>query len=1006
MKEEAARLYGQSQAQVLKRAYLALVKRVRPAIYAQRYPCSVGVFVPSGQVEPKVAISASYEPVGEGYAWGEAWSTYWFRVESRLPRGEEATAELLVDLGFSPDSPGFQAEGLAYDREGRPIKGIFPTNHWVPLPEAGPDGSVVIFVEAAAIPKINESEEAAVLGLGPGHPGESLYRLGRLELALRDQDAFELATDLEVALELASVLPETSLRRAELLGALARAVDRLDEGAGWRAARGELEEALRRPAEGRSHRVFAVGHAHIDSAWLWPISETKRKCARTFASVVQLASDYPELVFACSQAQQWAWMKEDYPEIFEEMRQLVRSGRVVPVGGMWVESDTNLVGSEALVRQLVAGKRFFMEELGVETEEVWLPDCFGYSAALPQLIALSGSRWFLTQKLSWNDTNRFPYHTFFWEGLDGTRVLVHFPTVDTYNSTLSLSELRLAATQGGEQGPPRASLVPFGYGDGGGGPTREMMERARRLRDLEGSPQVQISSPRAFFEELEAAKESLPIWTGELYLERHRGTYTTQVDIKASNRRIEAALAEAELYWATAALRGLGVYPYERLEAAWRQLLLHQFHDILPGSSIGMVNDQAKATYAFLSAELAELVQEARVLLGGSGDGYWANASPFEQDGVPFGGAGPRSQPAGGPVALRQRADGGVVLDNGLLAVGIGPDGAVSFVKDASTEREVLVEGGWCGLELHPDYPSDFDAWDIDASYLRSKVALGADSLSILEASEDKATVRCHFSFGNSTAYLDISLERGRRWLQVGVEVDWHERHRLLKLSFPLDVAAREVATETQFGQVFRPLHANTSWDRARFEFPAHRFVWVGEEGYGVALANSATYGYDAWPIPRPGGGRAVMVRASLLRGPTYPDPRGDEGKHRFGFRLSPGAGLMEARRLGAEMAHPLRPWGAPLEPLLRVESQSVVIEAVKLAGDRSGDLVIRCFEAAGGRGHLRLQTSFPISKAHVVDLLERRLGDLETSGRELRLVLRPMQVLTIRLRPVGHPGA
>ena len=364
------------------------------------------------------------------------------------------------------------------------------------------------------------------------------------------------------------------------------------------------------PASRTAHKISAVGHAHIDSAWLWPIRETVRKCARTFSNVVALGDQYPELVFACSQAQQWWWMKHTYPAIYERMKEKVRQGQVVPVGGMWVESDTNVTGAESLVRQLVFGKRFFLSELGVETEEVWLPDCFGYSAAFPQLILLSGSRWFLTQKLSWNDTNKFPHHTFWWEGIDGSRVFTHFPPVDTYNAQMLPSELSHAANNYAERGFGNRSLVPFGYGDGGGGPTREMMERARRVADLDGSPKVTIEAPSTFFAAALADQPDAPVWSGELYLELHRGTITSQVEIKQGNRRCENLLREAEL-WSTAAMvAGCREYPHDELEEIWRDVLLNQFHDILPGSSIAMVNDEAIASYAASASRLEDIIEE------------------------------------------------------------------------------------------------------------------------------------------------------------------------------------------------------------------------------------------------------------------------------------------------------------------------------------------------------------------------------------------------------------
>ncbi|WP_374101071.1 alpha-mannosidase, partial [Streptomyces phytophilus] len=354
-----------------------------------------------------------------------------------------------------------------------------------------------------------------------------------------------------------------------------------------------------------------VGHAHIDSAWLWPVRETVRKCARTFTNMTALAAEYPELVFACSSAQQYAWMKERHPEVFDRIRKAVAAGTWAPVGGMWVEADGNLPGGEALARQLVHGRRFFEEEFGIGQAGVWLPDSFGYTAAYPQLARLAGAEWFLTQKLSWNETNRLPHHTFAWEGIDGTRIFTHFPPVDTYNAELTGAELAHAERNFADKGPATRSLVPFGFGDGGGGPTRSMLEKARRLRDLEGSPRVKSGAPDAFFAAARAEYERLPVWRGELYLENHRGTYTSQARTKRGNRRSEALLREAELWAATAAVRAGAPYPYERLAAVWERVLLNQFHDILPGTSIAWVHRQAEQVYGEVRAELEAIIAEA-----------------------------------------------------------------------------------------------------------------------------------------------------------------------------------------------------------------------------------------------------------------------------------------------------------------------------------------------------------------------------------------------------------
>jgi alpha-mannosidase len=463
------------------RATRALEARLRPRVWAERQACEVSAFAcPGAPVPVADALAAPYAPVGPGTPWGAPWSTTWFRISGQVPPAWAGRrVEAVVDLGFNDRGPGFQAEGLAYGTDGVPLKAVLPRNNWLPVPAPGPGpgpGDWTCFVEAVAMPGImgarGNDDRFVPTDLGdPATAGQSpLYVLGGADLVLIDEDALALALDFEVLLEVMSQLAVTDTRRHEILRALERCLDSFDMAGGPALAHHALAEVMSAPAARTAHTVSAVGHAHIDSAWLWPVRETVRKCARTFSNVAALGREYPELVFACSQAQQWWWMKQQYPSIYEGMREQVKSGQIVPVGGMWVESDTNVTGGEALVRQLVFGKRFFLSELDVETEEVWLPDCFGYSAALPQLILLSGSRWFLTQKLSWNDTNKFPHHTFWWEGIDGSRVFTHFPPVDTYNAELLPSELAHAASNYAEVGYGTRSLAPFGYGDGGGVP--------------------------------------------------------------------------------------------------------------------------------------------------------------------------------------------------------------------------------------------------------------------------------------------------------------------------------------------------------------------------------------------------------------------------------------------------------------------------------------------------------------------------------------------------------
>ncbi|MET9290469.1 glycoside hydrolase family 38 C-terminal domain-containing protein [Streptomyces sp. NPDC003077] len=983
-----------------------LRERVRPAVRARSVPLSVERWDAPGEPVPVAeGLAAPYRPAKQDEAWGPAWGTTWFRVTGQVPaEWAGRTVEAVLDLGFDRKMPGFQCEGLVYRADGgtvKALKALNPYNDWVRITDGARGGEEVeLFVEAAANPIITDH--------APTYEGDRLtasdrplYRLERMDLAVFETEVWELVQDLEVLEALMAELAVTDARRHTVLRAVERALDALDvtdvPGTAARA-RACLTDVLAAPAHHSAHRLSAVGHAHIDSAWLWPLRETVRKVARTASNVTGLMDDHPEFVFAMSQAQQLAWIKEHRPEVYARVKEKVAAGQFVPVGGMWVESDTNMVGGEAMARQFVYGKRFFLDEFGIETKEVWLPDSFGYTAALPQIVRLSGSRWFLTQKISWSQTNKFPHHTFWWEGIDGTRVFTHFPPVDTYNSDLGGAQLAHAARNYQEKGRGSCSLVPFGWGDGGGGPTREMLARAARLRDLEGSPRVAIERPSAFFEKAHAEYEDAPVWVGELYLELHRGTYTSQAKTKQGNRHSESLLREAELWAATAAVRVPGyAYPYEELERLWKTVLLHQFHDILPGTSIAWVHREARETYARVRTELTAIIEAAQRALAGEGDRELVfNGAPHARRGVPAGGA--EVVPAHSestPVTVTERPAGGWSLDNGRLWVEIDGRGLVVSAYDIEAGREALAPGAAGNLlQTHPDLPNMWDAWDIDAFYRHNVTDLtDVSELSLTASGGEEGQVRVTRSFGASSVTQTLTLRAGSKTLDIDTDVDWRESETLLKAAFPLDVKAERSAAETQFGHVYRATHTNTSWESAKFEICAHRWIQVEEPGWGVAVVNDSTYGHDVTRDIRPDGGQTTTVRLSLLRAPRYPDPETDQGHHHLRYALVPGAGVGDAVREGYRINLPertVRGAGEPVAPLVTVDNDAVVVAAVKLADDRSGDVVVRLYESRGGRATATLGVSFPVATAVETDLLERGWGETgeEQHGAEAPLPL------------------
>jgi alpha-mannosidase len=978
--------------------------RIEPAVYREPTPVTVTAWQVDGEPVPfRHAAAQSFEPFEVGSRWGRPWDTVWFDVRGDVPaHWADGEAELVVDLGFIGNGPGFQAEATAYRADGSIVKAIEPLNSWVPVHDAG---EFRLLLEAAANPMIQEhyKYEPTQLGDTATSGDQPFYRLERLELARRDRQVWELLQDVATLDGLVDVLPREGARRAEIVHALDRMVDVMDPDdipGTVSLGRQALAAVLATGAAGSALRVSAVGHAHIDSAWLWPTRETVRKVARTFANVLDLIDRDPEFVFAASSAQQYAWLKQSQPELFERVRGAVAAGRIHPVGGMWVESDTNMPGGEALARQFVLGKRFFLEEFGIESDEVWLPDSFGYSAAMPQIARAAGARYFVTQKPSWNETNRMPFSSFQWEGIDGSQIFTHFPPADTYNSDLGAPDLARTERTFREKGAAREVLALFGWGDGGGGPTREMLAQAERKRDLDGSPRVALSDPHTFFTAAEAELTNAPVWVGEMYLELHRGTLVSQQKTKRGNRRSEALLRQAELWATTASILRGAPYPVDELTAAWQTVLLQQFHDILPGTSIAWVHQDAEAGYARVAASLEAVIDTALAALAGTGDAQLAaNAGPFEQHGVAAMGIGPAVTPAAAPP---RTAGSGFVLEDELLRVEVDARGVLTSVRDLVADREVLpadMAGGV--LQLLRDTPREWDAWDINEEDQRS----GRELLEPASIGIDGDALVVRHELGETVVEVRIRLVGGR--IDFAFDIDWHESQKLLKLAFPMDVRTDRAASEIQFGHLHRPIHRNTSWDSARFETVAHRWIQVGEPSWGVAIANDVVYGHDIRTVAAPSGRPMAVARLSLLRAPRYPDPFADQGRHEFTVSLRPG-GIPEAIADGYRQSLRPRPTrGTPVAPLLEVSNPAVVVEAVKLAEDGSGDLIVRLYEAHGDRSAATLTTSIDWDEVLATDLLEREVRATavgSVSSRRVQLDLRPFELVTLRFR-APRPG-
>jgi alpha-mannosidase len=1027
----------------------ATLERIEKQIYGPKQTIDIAIWNVRGEpIAAEKAFKAKYAPFSVGEMWGSLWDTSWFRFRGQVPKawkGREVVA--LVRL-TSIGREGFTAEGMIY-QNGIPVRAINANRREVALSTRAKGGErFEFFIEAAANGGTSEAGESEGINL-PDYGGQPRYRLEQAELACVNREAFDFYYDFKVASEAMEAYPSTSQLRGQLRYALNEAVNLFsaENPASIPKARAALKDVLRRHNGDTVHELSAAGHAHIDTAWLWPLRETIRKCARTFSTALDYMDKYPDYVFACSQAQQYAWMKAYYPDIWNRIKKAVRRGQWEPVGSMWIETDCNLASGESLVRQILHGKRFFEEELGYTTKDVWIPDVFGYAASLPQIMRKSQVDYFLTQKISWNQFNKFPHHTFMWEGIDGTSIFTHFPPADTYNADTGPKELMNNIRNFKEHDRASRSLLLYGWGDGGGGPSIEMLEKAKRLRDFDGLPKLTLEKALNFFEKAAADAKDLPVWVGELYLELHRGTYTTQAKNKRGNRKSEFLLRDAEFFDAVtfvldknrkenAASPERAVYDVSWLDArrsalhrtaldrAWKLVLLNQFHDIIPGSSIHWVYQDSNRDYETVR-HLGESVRDSALTSLESLIDTKAFTRPVlisntlsfprrEVIDLPNGKPALVEVPASGYVVVEgdgagtpeiehpvtaAKSGGGFTLENGLVRVQINAKGLLSSVYHLQARREVLSANGNV-FRLHEDIPNLWDAWDIDAFHKEKHQDLEAvDRIELIESNPLRASVKVVRSFGKSRIEQRMVLRADSARIDFITDVDWQENQKLLKVAFPVEIRAMNATYEIQYGHLERPTHTNTSWDLARFEVCAQKWADLSEPGYGVALLNDCKYGHDI---------HGNVMCLSLLRASTSPDPVADRGQHHFVYALLPHTGdfqssgvIEQAYALNVPLlANETKPAAGSLpasQSFFKLDRPNVIIEAIKVAED-GGALIVRLYEAAGSRGSVTLTTSLPVQKAWLTDLLENELQSLPLKNGRIRLDLRPFDIITLKL--------
>ncbi|GAB5364652.1 hypothetical protein AAMO2058_000988100 [Amorphochlora amoebiformis] len=1007
---------------------------------------------------PKVAeaMIETYAPCKVGDKFGPTWSTHYFEITFTLPKISENQG-LIPTLLFDCN-----AEAMLYSDQGIPLQAFTGGDRaerraefFLDQFQEGTDRKVTFYIEMAA---------NGMFGAGAGNDimPTDLKRFYTLSLA----EAYDLYNDLTVLRDMSKHLPQGSPRGLQALRSLNGAINTLRPGdrSTYAKTKEISEDFLGVPNRDYNHTIYATGHCHIDTAWLWPYRETRRKCARSWVTQMRLAKRYPGYKFTLSQPQQLQWVKDDYPTVFEDILDSVQNGTFIPLGATWVEMDANIPDGESFCRQFLLGQKFFKDHFGRRSNIFWLPDTFGYSAQLPQICRLSGVEYFLTQKLSWNLINKFPYHSFKWIGIDGSELLTHFPPADTYVDKGDVGSVGYHMENYKQKAVSQESMMLFGHGDGGGGPEMAHLERIKRIQNTSGLPWVKIASPGDFFEALEKRKNSLPRWRGELYLELHRGTYTTHAKIKKANRDAEKLLRNLEIF-ATAASGSQSSpgfeYPKGELDDMWKDILLNQFHDVLPGTCIEEAANDSMNIYSKVLSEASRLENAALTHLiqdfgGKEGAGIVVNTlgwprrevidipnsesssvphlvstpplglSSLPEGGVPEGGVPEGGVPAGGVPVKVGEGGGEVWIENEEIVLRICKKSGriVNFrdkrfnMRDVTTDSTVSPgEAGANRFVIYEDIPLFWDAWDLELYYNQKPQDIGdAYSVKILESHPLRATVCLEWKFGNSRIVQNIVVRYGSARVDFQTRVDWHENRKCLKVLFPLEIESDYGTFEIQYGHVRRPSHTNTLWDLAKFETVAHRWGDISEHGFGVAILSDSKYGYSIH--------EGHTLGLTILRSSKAPDAKADMGSHDFTYALFPHPNGPEEGGViqeGYALNHPMKVIeGSGLSETLSLASvdvPNVIVTSIKKAEDSSGDIIVRLYEAYGARGPATLFLSpLLLTKPNLTEnkdppkpfasrcnILEDVLEELKVNvghheDLEVGFHMRPFQVQTLRV--------
>ncbi|KAK1593947.1 glycosyl hydrolase family 38 domain-containing protein [Colletotrichum navitas] len=1000
-----------------------------------------------------------YRPAQVGESFGPSWSTHWFKVQIRI--AEEMRQMEHLELHWDCSN-----EATVWNARGEPLQGLTGRGErveWI-IPASFKDGAEhAIFIEMACngmfgnaagdpIFKNNANGDA----IQPPDPDKH-FVLAKAEIVAVDLQARMLHTDIHVIHQAAQEFPEDSWEQHEALNIATRIINTFRVGDRESIVRSRKiaeeylgpdvnsEEVFRVNGE-KNASVFAIGHCHIDTCWLWPWEETKRKVVRSWSNQCDLMDRYPELNFACSQAQQFKWLKEGYPFAWERIKAKVKAGQFHPIGGCWIEHDTNMPSGESLVRQFLFGQRFFESNFGRRSTTCWLPDTFGQSSQIPQLCRQAGMNRFLTQKICFNNMNEFPHTTFNWVALDGSQVICHMPPAKTYCADATFGDVKRSMTQHRSLDQDHTSLLVFGKGDGGGGPTWQQIERLRRLRGLSDTtgllPRVHSGgTPDDFFDKLEKKAHTFPTWHGELYFELHRGVYTTQAQTKLNNRKAEILLRDIELLATIASVSDVSYrYPKKDLDEMWEGVLLCQFHDCLPGTAIGMCYDDSDKVYANvyrIGSDLLEGIYKALSISKIDGEisstdnlaalntlGWPRKEFITTEDGkrVIACGTGnaisivepsPASEKA---VSVNEASEGVFELQNSRFTVTV-ERGCITSLYDRRARRQVL-SGKANNFVIFDDKPIYWQAWDVEVFHLETREELQGSATSVAEDTPLRVSVVTETRISDvSSIKTTISLsaafddddDASHSYVECTAEVDWHETMRFLKVEFPVDVRHHEASYDTQFGVIRRPTHYNTSWDMAKFEVCCHKYADLSEYGYGVSILNDSKYGFATV---------GNTMRLSLLRSPKAPDDMADMGKHTIRWAILPHQGSLgpETVRAAFNFNNPLKLVSvspkSPLStfPIALTGDRNLVLDAVKRGEDdedvslgelptRPGkSVIVRIYESLGGRGRGRLETKWKLRSVHKSNILEDDEEAIPIVDHGFDVDLGPFQLQSYRL--------